>query len=149
MRKTPAKMGLLVSRHQSSRLFPKLGCDSWWRWKVWILLRISENQHNSGYYPHIAERFVSWSRGTITPQICESLGTFGGLVWRTTSHYRYSGFVKIVYCHALELRSGDGNHITSMSRLVNALRRRFEMTGSMTDLEEAILMHRESLREWK
>jgi tetratricopeptide (TPR) repeat protein len=51
----------------------------------------------------------------------------------------------IVYRHALELCSEDGNHLASMSELACALWLRFRRTSSMSDLEEAISMHRELL----
>ena len=51
----------------------------------------------------------------------------------------------IVYHHALGLGLKDENHLTSMSCLASALSIRFRKTGSMTDLEEAISILRESL----
>jgi tetratricopeptide (TPR) repeat protein len=51
----------------------------------------------------------------------------------------------IVYRRALELYSKDGNHLPCMFNLAYALWNRFRKTGSMTNLEEAISMLRESL----
>ena len=51
----------------------------------------------------------------------------------------------IVYRHALELYPKDGSQCTCMSELSCALWHRFGRTGSMVDLNEAILMDRESL----
>ena len=51
----------------------------------------------------------------------------------------------IVYRHGLELCPKDGSQCTCMSGLAHALSFRFERTGSMVDLNEAISMGREIL----
>ena len=51
----------------------------------------------------------------------------------------------VVYRHTLELWSKDGSHLTCMYHLANAVQNRFEKTGSLADLEEAISMFRELL----
>lgn len=51
----------------------------------------------------------------------------------------------IVYRHALDLYSEDERHMLSMSCLAYALGLCFQRTGSMTDLEEAVLIDRELL----
>ena len=51
----------------------------------------------------------------------------------------------IVYRHALELSPNDGTQFTCMSGLATALWYHFGRTGSMVDLNDAILMDREVL----
>ena len=51
----------------------------------------------------------------------------------------------IVYRHALEICPKDGSQCTCMFGLASALWYRFGRTGSMVDLNEAILMDRETL----
>ena len=51
----------------------------------------------------------------------------------------------IVYRHGLELCPKDESQCTCMSGLADALWHRYERTGSMVDLNEAVLMDRETL----
>ena len=51
----------------------------------------------------------------------------------------------IIYRHALELFPNNGSQCACMSSLATVLWHRFEVTGSMADLNEAISMDRETL----
>ena len=65
--------------------------------------------------------------------------------FKNTSILDFLNHAIIVYRHGLELCSKDGRQCTCMSGLACALWLRFERTGSMVDLNEAILMDRETL----
>ena len=87
----------------------------------------------------------------LQPKLLKAWGDFqvgGGLLLRTIYRYRFLDLLNhgiIVYRRALELCLKDGSQCTCMVGLASALWYRFGRTGSIVDLNEAMLMDRETL----
>ena len=82
------------------------------------------------------------------PKLLKAWENLGGSYlrrYKNTGNLDFLNHAIMVYRHALKLCPKDGSHCTYMSRLADALWNRFGRTGFMVDLNEAILMNRETL----